>query len=463
MNDLIQNIYKSCQGLFTPDELNVSGFVLDDQKLNDLGDKFSSLNVVEQLGLVHLDYYEHYKALILSLGLKILPRQKAILFHFTQGKKNLEEIHEEVRHTEEYKSFLELLITSYVIHRYYEKLYLLYLNSHYDPMFDRLLQNGIALHVYICINLPPKLTDQIFTQFGLPLKCDPQYKSLDFKNTHPLTLIYDFDRQMPTMNLWRLLLARMRRFLLNLQVCLQSAFLGHYLDIIEPFFGQFMAWVNVIYFSPRLMLDSFNFLYHLFFWKSEEPQAHVLSFYDRFWLLFNRRWETMFRDFLWLTNSLLSLFILTGTLGFMSFYVNAGIQLIETMLNLYLMYDSEYREDAILGTVNEINKAFHDSENHTLFEELNYRWTVDDRIREIRFYNSLGVLFSFILILPCMATISSIIPLIGAALGIMMSFIQFKSLNKFGSLRGGISDPLMPKKTSPILQNVNSLNLMTSN
>jgi hypothetical protein len=62
-----------------------------------------------------------------------------------------------------------------------------------------------------------------------------------------------------------------------------------------------------------------------------------------------------------------------------------------------------------------------------------------------------------------MATISSIIPLIGAALGIMMSFIQFKSLNKFGSLRGGISDSLMPKKTSPILQNVNSLNLMTSN
>lgn len=456
MNDLIVNIHESCQNIFKSTSAVLE---LDIQKLESMKNKWGP-SQLKTFAVEHYDYYEHYKVLILSLGLKISKAQKIKRSHYVLGKKL-----EQDQSGLEKKAFYELLITSYAMHRCYENLYVLYLNSHYDQIFERLYANGLSLYLYLTINFPDKIKDQIEQAFGRPVALDPKYSQANIKYIHPFSVVYFFDKYMPKFNLWRLLLGRIRRFYLSLQAFLQSLLLSQCLGFIEPFFSQFMAWVNFLYFLPRFFLDLSNFIYHVFLLGPHSEEEASLSFMERVRIHFNRRWESTLRDLFWLTNSFLSLFILTGSFGIASLYVNAFMQLLETGVNLYLIYFSENREEKILDMVNHLNTSFETKEIRTLFKELNYRWSIDERIREIRFYNSLGVLLSFILILPCMASISPIIPLIGATLGLIMSHIQFNSFSKFNFMRGKMSDPITPAKTSkPVLiPTCNSQGIMTSN
>ena len=244
-------------------------------------------------------------------------------------------------------------------------------------------------------------------------------------------------------NLWRLMIVRFRRFYLNLQALFNYLCLNLFVSNVEPFLRRFMSWFNFLYFIPRVTTDVFNFFCHVFPFGNTFKTELPLPLKVRFLMQVNRRWESFFRDMLWFVNGVLSLFVLVGPLSFLGLYVNACMQVAETVLNVGVYFSFKNQQKDFLSSANLLNIDMDESKKTEIFAEIESRWDVDNQIRSIRFKNSVAILVSSLLIMPCMGPINLMIPFCGAVLGLVMTFVQFKSVYTFNHLRKKIKDPFV--------------------
>lgn len=341
------------------------------------------------------------------------------------------------------QTYLEFLVSCYIFHLLLEQVYLEYLKCTHDPVFDRLFANGFSLYLLMKKNIPPHLMKKLTYNFGYPFALDYKNDLTQIKQTHPFRFIRQIDDFMLNYNLWRLMIARFRRFYLNFQALFNYLCLNLFVSNVEPFLRRFMSWFNFLYFIPRVTTDVFNFFYHVFSFGNTFKSEHPLPLKVRFLMQVNRRWESFFRDMLWFVNSVLSLFVLVGPWGFLGLYVNAFMQFAETVLNVGLYFSFKNQQKDFLSSTNLLNIDMDESKKSEIFAEIQSRWDVDNRIRFIRMKNSVVILVSSLLIMPCMGAINLMIPFCGAVLGLVMTFVQFKSVYTFNHLRKTIKDPFV--------------------
>jgi hypothetical protein len=238
-------------------------------------------------------------------------------------------------------------------------------------------------------------------------------------------------------NLWRLTLARARRFYLSLQAFLGLRNLNVVIGYFEPQLRFFIQWLNFLYFMPRVVMDLAHLVYHMAYFPNQE-----LSLKQRVQIYFHRRWESLIRDTLWLVNGILSIFVLTAGLGYLSLYVAALVQFVEVLVNVYILVLGKLQQEAMRQDVLKTANLPLTEKELKVSEELNRRSSVDDIVRKTRLMNSMGVLLCNIMILPCFLSLSPLIPVIGASLSLLVSVIQFACVKDFAALRQTLRDPM---------------------
>lgn len=458
----LEVIHEDDNNVFISNENNL------DETLLKLNQVFK--NLMSEICIQHLKCYEDYKSLQVMLGVFTSDLDKLFIQNLKKQdirddergfKEKIDELCGLKINSYNDETYLEFLITCYLYHLLLEKVYYNYLMCTYDPVYERLFANGLSLYVLMRRNIPRDLMEKLLLTFGYPiaLEFDNDFKLSQHQN--PFSYIRIIDDFMLKYNLWRLFLARLRRFIINFQQLSHYFYLNFWLSYIEFVLQTFLSWFNVIYFIPRIATDILNFIYHLFFVNSFNLNEPPLSFNTKFLMLFNHRWETVFRDLLWFVNSFFSLFIFVGQQGFLGFYLNAFMQLTETLLNLviyftHIQYQEEFKKSTEIGSPETIDYI-----NVKVSPELKIRWDVDNKIRNIRLKNSVGVLLSSVLILPCMAAYSFVLPLLGAVLGLVMSFIQFKSVDIFNRMRREIKDPFLVDHSANKIHHVISSSTLT--
>ncbi len=381
--------------------------VLEDA-LNFEGTFFNEILADREL-LVHHDYYyEDYKSLIILLDDLRVRRSQ---------------------------SFRKVLLTTAILHIQLEKIYLNYLQLNHDVIVDKLLQNGEHL-----LNLLEENFDQsifsVLMSLG-PIRGLEERQNLHV-DLHPFYFLKEIDKRVDETNFKRLLILRLRRFYLSVIDCcnaLRSTWLFLWL---EPIVRLIINWGNIFYFMPRVVSNLGNFCYHSFLLGSNSQQEKELTVWTRMKIQFARRWEVMFRDMLWLLNSILVVFVLTGSSVIWGLYFNAIFQWVETLLNFILLMNFTMH----IKKMEEVGCSLvPDSEWGGIQSELNHRWDIDKEIMCIRLWNSIIIAICSICILPFLGAISPLIPLFASMLSLYMSYWQNVELTKARTTRRDLSEP----------------------
>lgn len=359
--------------------------------------------------LVHHDYYyEDYKSLIILLDdLRGPPSQ----------------------------SFRKVLLTTAILHIQLEKIYVDYLQLHHDVIVDKLLKNGEHLQKLLEDNFDGSIVSVLSSLGrigGLKERDNLQV------NRHPFYFIKEIDKRVDETNFKRLLILRLRRFYLSVIDCcnaLRSTWLFLWL---EPIVRLMINWGNIFYFMPRVVSNFGNFCYHSFLLGSNSQQEKDLTVWTRMKIQFARRWEVMFRDMLWLLNSVFTVFVLTGSYLIWGLYLNAIFQWVETLLNFILLMNFTMH----IKKMEEVGCSLVlDLEWEKIQPKLNHRWNIDKEIMCIRLWNSIIIAICSICILPSVGAISPLIPLCASMISLYMSYWQNIELTKARNARRDLSEP----------------------
>jgi len=436
-------------------------------------DEFTELKVIfkhahQEMGFDHLDFYDYYKSLLFLLGDLIFAEEKQLVQSLRQKilpmtAATSEELSSLIDANclptpEKYndKLFLSLLVTAYLYHVILEDIYFKKLAVNYDPVAERLFTNGFALYVLLQKNLSYSIRNILLLTYGHPICLLHQNQFKNLKQEHPFRGLRVLDDGMLKYNLWRLTLARFRRFYLSLQLCFHIQNLNWMIALFEPQLRVFMLWLNFLYFLPRVLMDLAHLTYHMVFFPESQ-----FSLKQRAQIFFQRRWESFARDSLWLINGALSLFVFTGPLGFWGLYVSALVQLIEVMLNAVLLIEADSQQLGIRRHLLSILNVAEDK-TKTWANKLEQRDLVDHKIRVIRLRNSFGVLLCNTLILPFFLNLHIGIALVGAGLSLVMSVIQFSSMKEFANLRKTLKDPFLTDTTEALMPQTSRYLLYTA-
>lgn len=435
------------------------GLFFPSAEFEDLKQVFGDIQI--KLGLKHLLYYDHYKSLFVLLGDLVCQAEKRnvkVLKQQLLSSPNVDVrtfVDDHCLPTTDCSNdelFLSMLVTAYLYHLILEDVYFQKLAVNYDPVAERLFNNGFTLYVLLRKNISSLILEQLLTTFGYPICLQYHNQFKELKQEHPFRGLRQLDEWMLKYNLWRLTLARIRRFYLSVQLFLNLPNLNWMIAFFEPQLRVFILWLNFLYFLPRVLMDIAHLIYHMAFFPGSE-----FDLKQRAQIFFQRRWESFVRDSLWLINGALSLFVFTGPLGFWGLYLSALVQLIEVLLNLVILLQSNRQQSDIRQGLLSMLKV--PAPKQELWKQkLAQRDDVEHQIRYIRLRNSVGVLICNILILPFFLNLHLGIALFGAGLSLMMSVIQFLSVREFANLRKKLPDPFcvseveeLPSQTSRYL------------
>lgn len=430
-----------------------------------------------------LQYYEDFKSLFLELSFLISEKDKKSLRNLNDkisekaNESNLGRVlgafcawqqegfspHIDALHnpyskyfslTPEDKRRRELIIQCYLYLIALEKVHFYYLGLIDDPILKKLFSQGIVLMglVQIYFRHEPKVLDFLY-HIGVPLGVKYDNSLLNLNRGKDFSFMRPIRNWTADINLYRLGTARFRRLLLSIQSFNYFADLNWWMLTVDPFIRYGMSIINLIYFIPRVMSHLLVFIKHLWIKPWMTPLERELSFAQRFQIQLNRRWEALFRDALWLINGILNFYVLLGSWGAWSLPINAFIQFIEVMLNVYLYQEFLYhknesieyfKENAFLNVQKECAK-----ERKLFLSELKYRFLLEQKSLYMRMVNSILVLISNIVVCASVAAISLYLPLLGSILGVLLTTIQWVSRFSWEEEKNALKEPFELPKIYP--------------
>lgn len=332
-----------------------------------------------------------------------------------------------------------MFIRTYLYHIALEKVFFEYLGLVDDPILKKLFSQGIV--IYALANLyfynEPQLMIHL-NSVGLPLAIRFDNSLLNLNDGKDWSFSRPLRNWTTDYNLYRLTVTRIRRLWLTLNDFHYFKDLSLWMTFCDPVVQAIMRYLNFFYFIPRLATQFLCFFKHLFMYDWLTEQEKAMSVSERFIIQFNRRWEICFRDALWCFNSLMNIFVLVGAYSAWSLLLNASLQGIETGLNIYLYCEfvshKQKRQDFLFKETPFLRK-----ETRLQIQQMD---NLEEKNRYIRMINSILVLVSNILVLKMFLVVSIYIPLIGAVLGVMMSFLQFASRAQLEQQRSDLKEIL---------------------
>lgn len=326
-----------------------------------------------------------------------------------------------------------LVVQSYLYHIALEKVFFEYLGLVDDPILKKLFSQGLV--IYALADLYFRDEPQVMgylNSVGVPLALRFDNSLLNLNQGKDWSYSRPLRNWTTDYNLYRLTVTRIRRLWLTLNDLHGFHDLTLWMMVVDPLVQMTMRFLNLVYFMPRLTTQFLCIFKHLFMTSWMTEQEKQMHFSQRLAIQFNRRWEVCFRDSLWCFNSLLNFFVLTGVHASWSLWLNAGLQLIETCLNIYFYF--EFLDQKKIRTL-----LLHNLEPEALLQ-INLMDQLEEKNRYIRMINSLLILLSNILVLHVFFVVSVYIPIAGAILGILMSFVQFETRLQLEKERHGIKE-----------------------
>ena len=323
-------------------------------------------------------------------------------------------------------NLINLIIACYLYHLYLERVYFKWLGSVHDATAEKLFSQGLVLYglMQLCAQEAPVDMQANILKI---LNANPPPLALHngFKLDYGKSALRPIRVQTQHWNLTRLFFVRLRRLILSINALSLSLSLQRAVQAFDPFLQGFLGFVNLVYFIPRLLSFIGPFIKHLSEYLMASEEDKKIDFPTQLAGQLHRRWEVILRDLIWFSIGFMSFFVFTGTLGFGVLYFSAAMQFLEVCLNGYLLSEHKLHKANTMNFFDKQKEHLPEKEHQRFVAELRRRNWLETENIERRLFNSLIILLSNILILPCFMSISVYISLCGALLAIGMTIIQY--------------------------------------
>ena len=382
--------------------------------------------IYHQVLLNPSEHYERFKYLLLKLyfltssdDINTLNQLNYNLkFHATDVRKNIINAPEMPSKTKS-KLYLDTLVKCYLYQLVLEKIHHKYLGLVDDPILNKLFSQGTNLwYLSVMCFQHSEIINQLHN-IGVPLGVADNNYLKKLQKEKPCSYSRIWSKFTNDYNLLRLGIIRLRRLFLTLSAFNFFNDLALWTKYIDPNVGIVLRIINLIYFMPRLTLNLIIFSKHLWLTSKMTAEEKSVGLFQRLICQWNRRWETILRDLLWFSNGLISFTILIGPWAIYALPMNAVVQSMEVLLNLYLYYEfiaQKTRHEDFFASDAISQKNF--------LTEQKYRLSLEEQNRFSRLINSILLLVSNILVCSFFLSISPYIPLVGAIIGVIMTSIQ---------------------------------------
>ena len=184
--------------------------------------------------------------------------------------------------------------------------------------------------------------------------------------------------------------------------------------------------MNLLFFLPRLTLNIYTLGSHWIEHTSMSLEEKSLGGTVRFNAQWDRLWPQLTNDMAWATSAALTYFVFTGSLQPYGIYLGLALQ----AHDLFLTCLREYHESCRLNALEQQYWILHENNPHDA-QITAYLLLLQKRIhrqQEIRLLSITNFVVLFlvaILAFPSIATLSPWIPVMGAAMSVIMTVLNF--------------------------------------
>lgn len=246
-------------------------------------------------------------------------------------------------------------------------------------------------------------------------------------------------------NLYRLFLARSRRFLDTIQLAnLGSKYFSQFTEIMNRYAVPFFTWFAWIFFLPRLLVSGWVLFKNTFYTEGMSEEQRALGYLARFCAQFKRRWFHLGNDVVWVAVGLLNCFLLTGALAPIGAYLTVAAFAYDVILALVNISTELYRLTCLKDQYKKMGQTP---------EVIGHLKALDERIEfetfrlGINVLSTIAIMLSASLGLPLFASMP-LFPLVGALFLVVISLIAFVSNEVVEECRP--KDSLTEKELEPL-------------
>ena len=237
-------------------------------------------------------------------------------------------------------------------------------------------------------------------------------------------------------NPWRLGGTRLRREFIFVNSHWQNKTFASFIDTADPYARRFLAYVNWMFFIPRLTLN-FSLLYHHLFNERElNPLEREFSYWIRFRAHWTRFWFEVINDIYWILNGLIICFVLNGgVLSGPGLYLSMTVQTLDLVCSILRASVELYRLYQMHADLKEIDP------NLNIEKAMNERfWFEVCALGYSVFHFSILVLCLY-LTLPTMAAVSTMWPVVGGFCAVIMTGATYFLQDYFNKTRNNLYQP----------------------
>lgn len=285
-------------------------------------------------------------------------------------------------------------------------------------------------------NSDEEMFSTLFTQHSSLMSKRPIPNDPLAQQKYLVSLVVDTQGWHTQHNHWRLGGTRVRRLGTFLVPFLKNDAYTSIINTLDPFARRGLAYINWIFFIPRLTLN-FSILYqHLFNENELNPLEAKLDRWTRFRAHWTRFWFEVINDLYWFLNGIIICFILNGgVLSVPGLYLSMTVQCLDLFSSLTRACMELYRLYKMRCDLQELQPGL--ALDGDLLKRLKFEAFA---LGYMVFHFGLLVL-CLALTLPSMAAVSTMLPVVGGTVAVMMTVVTFYMQNYLNETRRSLYEP----------------------
>ena len=224
-------------------------------------------------------------------------------------------------------------------------------------------------------------------------------------------------------NRYRLFIARDWRFQRLLIPFVNDANYGRLILLANPLVVLFLTYAGAIFFIPRLIMNILTLLKHVIPGSWMTPEEIQLGWFTRLNAQWMRLWPNISNDTAWITNGILLSFYFVGQLLPFVVFLSVGILSYDlVMAGLRFNLDT-HRFNQLIQEYDPIKES--DPMMEQYLDHLKNTIAHEKQLLHLALFNFTILLIGMSLALPWLLVLSPALPLIGAVMAVLITFINF--------------------------------------
>lgn len=237
-------------------------------------------------------------------------------------------------------------------------------------------------------------------------------------------------------NHWRLGGTRLRRLGTFLVPFLKNETYTSIINTVDPFVRRGLAYINWIFFIPRLTLN-FSILFHHLFNENElNPLEAKLDRWTRFRAHWTRFWFEVINDLYWFLNGIAICFMLNGgVLSTPGLYLSMTVQCLDLLSSMTRACMELYRLYKMRCDLQVLQPGL------ALDGDLLKRLKFEAFALGYMVFHFALLVVCLALTLPSMAAVSTMLPVVGGTVAVMMTVVTYYMQNYLTETRRSLYEP----------------------